>query len=377
MKYHYIKGKNNKQCGIHFHNDANNNCTSLHLLFLNMPRAEYGIDAAKEHDRKNILIFNNHNSNHYRFKIDNQRLYGYDRLFIYDINRSADILFEYDLSALDYLAQEPPTLKNLQPQKDAPPSDDKIKLSNNKPSRLYQEKDAAALEEEIEENNVQAAAQKHHEPLPPNPLKQKISEKVPEEKPKPAEGNQRFIIRRDNQRKQVVIKEQEEVSELNRKFEEAKRKPTKEQPPAGQLLTSALFERYFNPISPFTPPLKNHQWFAPIDDDEQYLVQFYDNVVDYETLYFSANRIKDEEHPARIIGFYSSNHRRVEIDYTVFGVLGEFKPAHQPVRGLTGYVYWQCLYEGSTLGYWVLYLENKSGKIIVPANKKNDKNMPV
>ncbi len=139
----------------------------------------------------------------------------------------------------------------------------------------------------------------------------------------------------------------------------------------GIKITKQVLYEHFRQISPFEPKIINHKWFVHVDNSKKFLVELNGHLIDYQTLYFNANNLYQQEgYPQRIIGYYNKESSNKDIDYIVLGVFGEYKQLHQPMRGLTGYVYWHNVEKESDMGYWIIYLEADSGKIVVPLNKK-------
>mgnify|MGYP000967028018 CR=1 FL=1 len=64
--------------------------------------------------------------------------------------------------------------------------------------------------------------------------------------------------------------------------------------------------------------------------------------------------------------------RRGEVKYYIYGVPGRFELEEQPFRGITGFNTWYESTEG--LGYWIIYIEPITGKIIHPINPMIPKN---
>lgn len=68
-------------------------------------------------------------------------------------------------------------------------------------------------------------------------------------------------------------------------------------------------------------------------------------------------------------GLVSENQNNVEkLRYFVYGIPGRFYMQEQPFRGSTGYLYWQSedMVKGEDMGYWLLYVDVHTGKIVIP-----------
>ncbi len=56
------------------------------------------------------------------------------------------------------------------------------------------------------------------------------------------------------------------------------------------------------------------------------------------------------------------------LKYFVYGIPGSFYMQEQPFRGSTGYLYWQSedIVKSEPMGYWLLYVDIHTGKIVIP-----------
>ena len=70
-----------------------------------------------------------------------------------------------------------------------------------------------------------------------------------------------------------------------------------------------------------------------------------------------------------IFGFVKEtiDHKEM-LKYFVFGIPGRFTMQDQPFKGSTGYLYWQSIdtQNQNPMGYWLLYVDINTGKIVIP-----------
>lgn len=385
MKYDFLKGKNNFQCGIDISRNLEKNQIDLNLLLLNMPKAEYGIGLSDGKNQKNLLIIDNRKSNKFFFSFDTNKLKDFDKLIIYNIDNYYENLFTYDLKFLGLFKKsetENKIFEKVTEEKKTELEDvDKITESIEKKTNTTKiEINNSKYEDEIEETGIDQfkALLPQWSKISEDKNKQEEKESG-EEILKDSEYNKDFDEDNNNDEleKPIIInKENKELIKLqNAKIEQLNKKSeppaTKQNENNGIKITKQVLYEHFRQISPFGPKIKNHEWFVHVDNAKKFLVELNGHLIDYQTLYFNANNLyKKEGYPQRIIGYYNKENSDKDIDYIVLGVFGEYKQIHQPMRGLTGYVYWHNVEKESDMGYWIIYLEADSGKIVVPLNKK-------
>jgi len=381
VAYDFLKGKNNFQCGIEITHNESKKQIELNLFFLNIPIAEYGIGLSDGKKQKNLFIIDNKKSNKFRLSFDADKLKDYDKLTIYNIENYYDNLFTYDLKFLGLYQtnREPSDInKNDEENKNEPEDIEKVFEKLEKETKIDDDTDSKDYTEDNNDENRFKA-------LLPQWSKSQIDEnKKIENKGKDEEKidlnkidevckNKEEAVKSDDIDKD--IKTQKEIFEArNAKVEQLNKKYIPSLKVNNEIngikITKQVFYEYFRSIAPFEPVIKNHEWFVNVDNTKTFLVDLNGHLIDYKTLYFNfGTTYKKQGYPQRIIGYYSKDNSK-EIDYIVLGVLGEYKQNHQPMRGLTGYVYWHNVEKDSEIGYWVIYLEYATGKIVVPLNKK-------
>ncbi len=396
MKYDFLKGKNHFQCGININYNKETKQIDLHLFFMNMPKAEYGIGLYNENEKKNLFIINNMKSNKFKLSFEVSKLREYNYLIIYNIEKYDDILFLYNVEFLGFYKKE----KNTETVKIAENTAQAVKENNAecaKESKAAEEKpdddvhiqsQKTVKEKKEDTNNGQFQALMPEWSKISNEIEEKLSknvnENVSEEKEntifykdkktdEPHTDNEKTkryqpFIQSENKSNVEKIEEQNEtVQQLNKKYIQSAKKQSE---PVGHKMTKQILNEHFRPISPFEPKIKNHEWFVSVDNSKKFLVDLNGRMIDYQTLYFNTGSFAQEGYPSRIVGYYSKDQNNENIDYIVLGVLGKYMQNHQPMRGLTGYVYWHNVTKDAEIGYWVIYLEVSSGKIVVPMNKK-------
>ncbi|NMC57731.1 MAG: hypothetical protein GYA50_10975 [Eubacteriaceae bacterium] len=388
MKYDFLKGKNNFQCGIDISRNLEKNQIDLNLLLLNMPKSEYGIGLSDGRNQKNLFIIDNKKSNKFFLNFDANKLKDFDKLIIYNIDNYYDNLFTYDLNFLglykksDILKEEKQEIKEnkveLEDIKKIPEKIETVLNTIASKNDISEHMHTEEVKDEEENNQFKALLpqwskisedknkQKEKEQLEEIPEIIAYNDNVNEENNINEQEEKPIIINKEN--KELIKLQNAKIEQLNKKTEQPAQKPIDN---AGIKITKHVLYENFRQINPFEPKIKNHEWFVHVDNSRKYLVELNGNLVDYQTLYFNANNLyKKEGYPQRIIGYYNKENGSNDIDYIVLGVFGEYKQIHQPMRGLTGYVYWHNIAKDSELGYWIVYLELSTGKIVVPLNKK-------
>lgn len=130
--------------------------------------------------------------------------------------------------------------------------------------------------------------------------------------------------------------------------------------------------RFFPYINPFNINLQGYNWWR-IDYQEgleergflpyfSYLVgsNNYSSTIDLNAV-TAKDLLGKYEH--YIFGLYNV---KDEVKYYVYGVPGEFKKEEHPSNGKTGFNTW---FEGNEIaGYWLLFIDPLSGRVIYPAN---------
>lgn len=129
--------------------------------------------------------------------------------------------------------------------------------------------------------------------------------------------------------------------------------------------------QYFPKIEPFRVRIKNYEWWR-IDYDGidiyrgflpyySYLVNMYQDYPFIPNATTCLDLITKYRH--YLFGLLKEEK---EIKYYMYGVPGKFLKAEHPFRGITGFSTW---YEGiSGYGYWILYIDALTGKVIFPLN---------
>ena len=390
MKYNFLKGKNNFQCGIEISRNFEKNQIELNLLMLNMPKTEYGIGLFDGKNQKNLFIIDNKKSNKFFFSIDANKFNDFDKLVIYNIDNYYEYLFTYDLnflglykkseSKIDYsienniqqVKEEKKTdLEDLNIINESISKEDKNEIEDNYNIKTDDVTDKSDISQfkallpqwsKVSDDNKQTEKELKEE-IPKN---NKYNENTNEENNNKNEQVEKpIIINKEN--KELIKLQSANIEQLNKSGSQIQ----KQNENNGIKITKQVLYEYFRHINLFEPKIKNHEWFVNVDNSKKFLVELNSNLIDYQTLYFNTNNsYKKEGYPQRIVGFYNKDNSDKDIDYIVLGVLGEYRQIHQPMRGLTGYVYWHNIEKESELGYWIIYLESDTGKIVVPLNKK-------
>ncbi|HLR33727.1 MAG TPA: hypothetical protein VK071_00160 [Tissierellales bacterium] len=129
--------------------------------------------------------------------------------------------------------------------------------------------------------------------------------------------------------------------------------------------------KFFPYINPFTIQLKGYDWWRIEYDDVHSYRGFlpfsnYLNNMSYNHPFMSntvspASLMKEYNH--YIFGMYKEYD---DVIYYVYGVPGKFVSSEHPYKGVSGFNTW---FEGKgDYGYWLLYIEPITGKVLFPLN---------
>ncbi len=125
------------------------------------------------------------------------------------------------------------------------------------------------------------------------------------------------------------------------------------------------------PASPFNQPIQNHKWWyvKEFDTDIQYYCILYNGYL--MPMIYPFMNYKNIHAIARdwIFGVVTENSGDKNLlKYFVYGIPGSFYMQEQPFRGSTGYLYWQSedIVKSEPMGYWLLYVDVHTGKIVIP-----------
>lgn len=132
--------------------------------------------------------------------------------------------------------------------------------------------------------------------------------------------------------------------------------------------------KFFEKVDPFRENLKDCSWWRIDQENEQIhrgFLPFYDYLINTYYPYPLTTKITTcqsliEKHKHYIFGIVM---KQDEIKYYVYGVPGGYTIEDHPYNGTTGFNTWlknKDSYEG--LGYWLVYIDALSGKIVNPVN---------
>lgn len=120
--------------------------------------------------------------------------------------------------------------------------------------------------------------------------------------------------------------------------------------------------RYFPYAEPFKQELYDHNWWK-IDyngEVEEGFLPYFDYVADTNAIELM------EKYKHYLFGIFNQED---EIKYYIYGVPGEFTKDEHPKDGESGFKTW---FEGAEeVGYWLLYIDPMTGKVIEPLDPMN------
>ncbi|PAB58058.1 DUF7922 domain-containing protein [Anaeromicrobium sediminis] len=128
---------------------------------------------------------------------------------------------------------------------------------------------------------------------------------------------------------------------------------------------------YYPEIIPFDKNIQNTRWWR-IDYDDQTM---YRNFLPF---YGYVSEEDNEESGPTCPGLinkyehyiFGIKYEEDDTKYYMYGIPGRFMESEQPYEGMTGFVYWHPVEafrkEVNDYGYWILHIDAKTGKIVVP-----------
>ncbi|MDR2520330.1 MAG: hypothetical protein LBC69_04705 [Eubacteriaceae bacterium] len=130
--------------------------------------------------------------------------------------------------------------------------------------------------------------------------------------------------------------------------------------------------QYFRPFGGFASPTRNREFYSmddslPGSEKLRVLLNGYNVPLATPFLEYKNVSVEGESLPKRLIGVLRADNSP---EYFIFGCLGYNRPTDQPFMGATGFVYFEQMAQ-SSLGYWICYVNAKTGKISLPIKPKN------
>ncbi len=133
-----------------------------------------------------------------------------------------------------------------------------------------------------------------------------------------------------------------------------------------------ILEELFEKFDLFETPLKNHVFYKLDEANAKksalkiilngFIVPVLSPLLEYKNPFGTSGG-----YPKYLIGETSIDG---EIEYYVYGTLGRNLREEQPFSGATGFVYFEKIRE-SEEGYWLMYVNAKTGRISLPMRPKN------
>ncbi|WIV12304.1 hypothetical protein [Proteiniborus sp. MB09-C3] len=132
--------------------------------------------------------------------------------------------------------------------------------------------------------------------------------------------------------------------------------------------------KFFNKVEPFRENLRDCTWWRiehNNEDIDRGFLPFYNYLVNVYYPYPLTSRTTTCQSMVEKYGHYifGTVAKQEEIKYYVYGVPGKFTIADHPYNGATGFNTWlKDKNSEEDLGYWLIYIDALSGKIINPVN---------
>lgn len=133
-----------------------------------------------------------------------------------------------------------------------------------------------------------------------------------------------------------------------------------------------ILEELFEKFDLFETPLKNHVFYKLDEGNAKksalkiilngFIVPVLSPLLEYKNPFGTSG-----SYPKYLIGETTIDG---EIEYYVYGTLGRNLREEQPFSGATGFVYFEKI-RNSEEGYWLMYVNAKTGRISLPMRPKN------
>ncbi|MBS4535159.1 hypothetical protein GOQ29_05935 [Clostridium sp. D2Q-14] len=137
---------------------------------------------------------------------------------------------------------------------------------------------------------------------------------------------------------------------------------------------------YFNEVEAFKIKLKGYRTWEITEDSvniRRGFLPYYNYVVNMHYPYSIMNRMTSASMQIRkyrhyLFGIVSDNDK--DIKQFVYGIPGKFSRKEQPYRGMSGFTTWLEKADSdkdNKLGYWLIHIDAKTGRIITPLRPTN------
>lgn len=130
-------------------------------------------------------------------------------------------------------------------------------------------------------------------------------------------------------------------------------------------------DSYLEPAFPFIQAIPKHKWWLIKEQNTeiQYYCILYNGYLMpmiYPFMNYKNISIVEKDW---VFGTVTEQYGEKEVlKYFVYGIPGRFTMQEQPFKGSTGYLYWQScdVVKIDSMGYWLLYVDVHTGKIVIP-----------
>ncbi|MBS4537900.1 hypothetical protein GOQ27_05470 [Clostridium sp. D2Q-11] len=137
---------------------------------------------------------------------------------------------------------------------------------------------------------------------------------------------------------------------------------------------------YFNEVEPFKINLNEYRFWEITEDSvniRRGFLPYYNYVVNMHYPYTIMNRMSTSSRQIRkykhyLFGVVAENDR--DVKHFVYGIPGKFSRQEQPYRGMSGFTTWlerSDSNKDNKLGYWLIHIDAKTGRIVTPLRPTN------
>lgn len=132
--------------------------------------------------------------------------------------------------------------------------------------------------------------------------------------------------------------------------------------------------KFFQKVEPFKENLRGYTWWEIQHNDEDFqrgFLPFYNYLANVYYPYPLTSKTTTCQSMIEKYGHYvfGTVREQEDIKYYVYGVPGRFNIAEHPYNGATGFNTWlKDKNSSDELGYWLIYIDALSGKIVNPIN---------
>jgi len=250
-------------------------------------------------------------------------------------------------------------------------SDESMEESGDKPVIVIEDNRKSKVMGFISERQPQL---EEEHGVPVSSAKENALPNEENEETKVSEQDLNFFADYEKDASEAAVLDEEEDDLYADVFIKEKTRPEVPKSQKASLLNDneSILEDIFERFDSFENPLKNHEFYALDEANAKksslkiilngFIVPLLSPLLEYKNPFGSNSGL-----PRFLIGKTMISK---ETEYFVYGALGRNLREEQPFSGATGFVYFEKI-KDSDEGYWLMYVNAKTGRISLPMKPKN------